>query len=101
RRAGRRRRGGGGPGVIFGLYQSAAGMMVNEYRQAVIANNLANAETPAFKRDVATFSERQIAAVAGVRGGAAAPPAGASHELLDGLSGGIWLGETHTDYGEG
>ena len=35
--------------MIYGLYQSAAGMMVNQYRQDVIANNLANADTPGFQ----------------------------------------------------
>ena len=44
--------------MIYGLYQSAAGMMTNEYRQNVISNNLANAQTVGFKRDVAVFSER-------------------------------------------
>ena len=32
--------------MIYGLWQSAAGLQAQEYRQAVIANNLANAETP-------------------------------------------------------
>lgn len=80
--------------MIYGLYQSAAGMLVNEYRQGVIANNLANAETPGFKRDLALFAERRPAREAGTR-------AGASHELLDPLSGGIWLAETRTDFSPG
>ena len=37
----------------YGLYLSAAGMLTNMYRQDVAANNLANAQTPAFKRDLA------------------------------------------------
>jgi len=80
--------------MLYGLYQSAAGMMVNEYRQDVVANNLANADTVGFKRDVATFSERQIARLAGLRRG---PAAGE----LDRLSGGVWLGPTYVDFGEG
>jgi flagellar basal body rod protein FlgG len=79
--------------MIYGLYQSAAGMMVNDYRQDVIANNLANAETPGFKREIATFSERQIAAHAGVR-------SGPEHELLDAMTGGLWVGRSATDFGE-
>lgn len=77
--------------MIYGYYQSAAGMLTNEYRQSVIANNLANAETIGFKRDVATFSERLRADRTGLR-------SGASHRALDGMTGGTWLGQTHTDF---
>src|SRR4051794_15840072 len=42
----------------YGLYLSATGVLTNSYRQDVIANNLANAETVGFKRDVALFRER-------------------------------------------
>lgn len=80
--------------MIFGLYHSAAGMMTTEYRQSVLANNLANAETVGFKRDVATFAERLPATLAGLQQGASAVD-------LEGLSGGLWLGTTHTDFREG
>lgn len=80
--------------MIYGVYQSAAGMLVNEYRQGVIANNLANAESPGFKRDVSVFQERAIAADAGVRHGQ-------SHRLLEQMTGGIWLGQTRTDFRPG
>jgi len=80
--------------MIYGLYQSAAGMMVNEYRQDVIANNIANAETVGFKRDLATFRERLPASEAGVR-------EGPTHDLLDRLTGGLWLGESPIDFSEG
>jgi flagellar basal body rod protein FlgG len=77
--------------MIYGLYQSAAGMLTSEYRQAVLANNIANADTTGFKRDIATFAERLPAALAGVRRGPSAPN-------LAGLSGGLWLGRTQTDF---
>jgi len=80
--------------MIYGLYHSAAGMLTNEYRQDVVANNLANAETPGFKRDIASFAERRPAAVAGVR-------TGPSNESLAALSGGLWLGQTVTDFRPG
>lgn len=80
--------------MIQGLYQSAAGMLTNEYRQSVVANNLANADTVGFKRDVATLAERLSAARAGVR-------SGPSNEELEGLSGGVWLGRTYTDFSPG
>ena len=38
--------------MLYGLYLSAAGVMTNSYRQDVIANNIANAETVGFKRDL-------------------------------------------------
>lgn len=80
--------------MIYGFYHSAAGMLVTEYRQNVIANNLANAETVGFKQDVAVFAERPPEAVAGPREGPSAPE-------LAGLSGGIWLGQTYTDFSQG
>ncbi|MBL8880382.1 MAG: flagellar hook-basal body protein [Phycisphaerales bacterium] len=80
--------------MIYGYYQSAAGMLTNEYRQSVIANNLANAETVGFKRDMATFAERLRADRAGIRNGA-------TDEALRGLTGGAWLGETRTDFSPG
>ncbi len=39
--------------MIQGLYAAANGMMAVEDRQAVIANNIANAATPGFKRQIA------------------------------------------------
>ncbi len=80
--------------MIYGLYHSAAGMMTNEYRTDVIANNIANADTVGFKRQFAVFAERQPAADAGQRSGPSA-------EYLQGLSGGLWLGRTHTDFESG
>ncbi|MGE0481718.1 MAG: flagellar hook-basal body protein [Phycisphaerae bacterium] len=80
--------------MIQGLYQSAAGMLTNEYRQSVVANNLANADTVGFKRDIATLAERLPAARAGERNGP-------SNEALDALSGGVWLGRTYTDFSPG
>lgn len=80
--------------MIYGLYHSAAGMLTNEYRQAVLANNLANADTVGFKRDVAIFAERRRADDAGFR-------TNASDSATDGLSGGVWLGATHTDFTDG
>lgn len=80
--------------MIYGFYNAAAGMMVNEYRQAVLANNLANAETVGFKRDLAVFAERVPASAAGMRPGPSSPD-------VQALSGGLWLGRTYTDFREG
>lgn len=80
--------------MINGLYQSAAGMLVNEYRQGVLANNIANSETPGFKREIPSLSERLNASQAGLRTGPA-------DERLNDLSGGVWLGRTQTDFSDG
>jgi flagellar basal body rod protein FlgG len=44
--------------MMYGLYLSAAGLQAEEYRQAVTANNLANANTNGFKRDLAVIQTR-------------------------------------------
>jgi len=44
--------------MLYGLYLSAAGMQAQEYRQNVTANNLANAQTTGFKRDLAMVQSR-------------------------------------------
>lgn len=81
--------------MIYGLYNSAAGMLVNEYRQNVIANNLANADTVGFKRDVAVFAERDTEHVSGTRKNNPSDP------LREALTGGLWLGQTQTDFRPG
>jgi len=80
--------------MIYGMYESAAGMMVNEYRQGVLTNNIANADTTGFKRDIAVFSERLTAQDAGQRSGTGA-------DALRDLSGGVWLGRSEIDFSEG
>lgn len=41
--------------MIYGLYLSAQGAEAQALRQSVLANNLANAQTTAFKRDIPVF----------------------------------------------
>jgi len=80
--------------MIYGLYHSAAGMLTSEYQQNVLANNIANADTVGFKRDVPTFAERLPARQAGRRHGPSAVD-------MAGLSGGLWLGRTYIDHSPG
>ena len=47
----------------YGLYISAEGAQVQQQRLETIANNLANVETPGFKRDIATFQSRFAEAI--------------------------------------
>jgi flagellar basal-body rod protein FlgF len=47
--------------MVYGIYSSATGMMTSQYRQDVLANNLANVATAGFKEDLAVIRERQPA----------------------------------------
>lgn len=64
--------------MIRGLYTSAAGMTGEQLRLDVVANNLANADTPGFKRDVAVFHSFQELMIARLRDGTR-PAAGVGH----------------------
>jgi flagellar basal body rod protein FlgG len=90
------RRPTGGRGVIYGLYQSATGVLTNSYRQDVIANNLANAETVGFKRNLPLFHERLAEAIA-ARG--AGPRS--SDPMLDLIGGGLLVSPTAVDTSQG
>ena len=80
--------------MLYGMYVSAAGALANSYRQDVIANNLANVDTVAFKRDLALFQARQTqAAQTGQRPHSAA--------MLEGIGGGTFALPTHTDFTPG
>lgn len=77
--------------MLYGMYVSAAGALANSYRQDVIANNLANVETVAFKRDLALFQARRTEAQAsGQRTYTTA--------MLEGVGGGIFALPTYTDF---
>ena len=77
--------------MIYGMYVSAAGALANSYRQDVVANNLANAETVAFKRDLAMLMARPTRS---------AETGGRRHTtaLLEAMGGGISAHRTHTDF---
>lgn len=79
----------------YGLWLSAAGMKVNEHRQTLLANNIANANTTGFKHDLAVVSQRPIAAKTEVGG------LTAMHPLLDGLAGGINVESTYHSFAQG
>lgn len=67
----------------YGMWLSAAGMQVNEHRQNVLANNLANAQTAGFKHDLAIVAQRRIASRA------AAQNLPYVHPVFDGMGGGL------------
>ncbi len=79
----------------YGLYLSASGVLTNSHRQDVIANNLANASTVGFKRDLAAFTQRLPEAQ---RPGADFT---SSNQLLDRLGGGVFVAPTQLDARDG
>ncbi len=81
--------------MIYGLYLSAAGIMTNSHRQDVIANNLANAETVGFKKNLAIFQQRPTELQE--RGG----PVSLSNPNLEKLGGGILVSPTAIDHSQG
>jgi flagellar basal-body rod protein FlgF len=80
--------------MTYGLWLSAGGLQVNQYRQEILTNNMANVDTVGFKRDLAVIHERQVEAA--TSGGAAY-----SNRLLDRLGGGNWVRPTYTDFEQG
>jgi flagellar basal-body rod protein FlgG len=81
--------------VIYGLYLSATGVIANSYREDVIANNLANAETTAFKRNTTAFQQRLTAAQE------KSALQGKTDPLQEGIGGGFLVSPTGTDMSQG
>ncbi len=79
----------------YGLWLSAAGMKISGHKQTLIANNLANAETTGFKRDLAVVLERPVESREG--------PGGMPfvHPVLDGMGGGVNVRPTFHDFSPG
>lgn len=77
--------------MVYGLWQSAAGLQVQDYRQTVLANNLANADTTAFKADRVSFIERL---------NAARTKGGPSASELGGMTGGLLEAPLFTDFSQ-
>jgi flagellar basal body rod protein FlgG len=78
----------------YGLYVSAAGALANSYRQDVVANNLANVDTVAFKRDLALMQGRRTETS---QNGAQRY----SDQLLEQMGGGLFALPTFTDFSPG
>ena len=78
----------------YGLYLSAEGAQAQSRRMETIANNLANVDTPGFKRDLAVFQARYAEEIVQ---GTDTPGSG----TINDLSGGIEVLETRTDFSRG
>lgn len=78
----------------YGLYISAEGAQAQTRRLEAIANNLANVDTPGFKRDLAICQARYAEAV---EEGLKSPGSGD----LDDIGGGVIIRQTKTDFSAG
>jgi len=81
--------------MIYGIYQSAAGLQVNQYRQEVLSNNLANVATTGFKHDLAVVRERSVASREDLADPALTDP------TFDQLTGGSLVAPTYTSFEQG
>ncbi len=79
----------------YGLYLSAAALRMNQARQDIIANNLANVDTAGFKRDLmAVRAARSAPRELGLPPHLIAP-------VLDDMAGGLRNDGTHTSFAQG
>jgi flagellar basal body rod protein FlgG len=81
--------------MSYGIWLSAGGMQVNEYRQSVIANNIANADTVGFKRDFPIVRERPVESDVAAGGSAL------TADWLSHMTGGVWSRPTYTSFAQG
>ncbi len=79
----------------YGLYLSASGVLTNLYRQDVFANNLANAQTAGFKRDLASLMQRSPEVTEDELG------MDLRSDLLDKLGGGALAGPQRIGFDQG
>ena len=80
--------------MSYGMYISAAGADAQSRRLEILSNNLANVDTPGFKRELAIPRARYSEAI---ERGAASP---GSRSIND-VGGGVQLRETATDFASG
>lgn len=80
--------------MLYGIYLSAAGAEAQSRRLDVLAHNMANVDTPGFKRELAVLEARHAEAL---EQGHDSPGA----RSLNDLSGGVRFRESVTDFGLG
>ena len=78
----------------YGLHLSASGVLTSLHRQDVHANNLANASTVGFKRDLANVTQRDPESIEG-------PHPEHRHPILDMIGGGFFSGPQHISFAPG
>jgi len=80
--------------MLYGLYLAASGAMMQDAKQAVTANNLANVNTCGFKKDLMTLLSRPTEAVEDNL-------LFDRDSLFDKLGGGALIQKTSTDFSDG
>lgn len=80
----------------YGMYVSASGVLVNSHRMDVLANNLANVNTPGFKPQVADAQERRPETI---EDGTLDPEL--SRRMLEQLGGGLFAADHKTAFSAG
>jgi flagellar basal-body rod protein FlgF/flagellar basal-body rod protein FlgG len=80
--------------MSYGLYISSEGAMAQEYRMQTISNNIANLETPGFKREVALQMARHTESVA-------IGEIDFDTGLMTDIGGGVHTIGTHTEFKQG
>jgi flagellar basal body rod protein FlgG len=80
--------------MSYGLYISSEGALAQDYRLTAISNNIANVETPGFKRELAIQMARHAESIAigEVEFGTG---------LITDIGGGVHTIGTHTEYSQG
>ncbi|MGD2108777.1 MAG: flagellar hook-basal body protein [Phycisphaerae bacterium] len=79
----------------YGIWLSAAGMKVNQHRQTLLANNMANVNTTGFKHDLAVVTQRRVETQEDPNG------INAAHPVLDELAGGLNVRPSFHDFAQG
>ncbi|HNV71208.1 MAG TPA: flagellar hook-basal body protein [Candidatus Ozemobacteraceae bacterium] len=88
--------------MIRGIYTSASGMLCEIVRQDMVANNLANVDTPGFKRDQGIFKELPTMMLRKVNDGKLYPPRPLyKFPKIGKLGTGAIIDESHTDFSAG
>lgn len=80
--------------MVYGIWLSADGLTSQQARQEVLANNLAQVDTPGFKTDRVAFGERLNEFL--LRGDPTA-----RHSRLEGATGGLFPTTVYTDFAQG
>lgn len=80
--------------MAYGMYISAEGALAQQIRLETITNNIANADTTGFKREMAIFQARNAEAI---DRGLAQPQAG----TINDVGGGVMVKENQTDFTPG
>ncbi len=88
--------------MIRGIYTSSASMLCETIRQDMVANNLANVDTPGYKRKEGIFKELPTTELRKVNDGQLYPPRPLQKfPKIGRLGTGVILDETFTDFDQG